>query len=191
LACNEHVGLIGVPLRTPRTRSRLLLEVDAPLLLRYRLENRKHLAPWEPLRDENFFTLEHCQRTIAGGRQAAQQDQAFPYAIFATDDRVMIGSFTFANLVRGPFQACHLGYGIAAAWQGQGLMHEALESALGWAFGDLGLHRVMANYLPRNERSGKLLEQLGFEREGYAKRYLQIAGRWEDHVLTARYRLDD
>jgi ribosomal-protein-alanine N-acetyltransferase len=43
----------------------------------------------------------------------------------------------------------------------------------------------MANYMPRNERSAKLLASLGFEREGYAKRYLQIAGQWEDHVLTA------
>lgn len=185
------MALIGAPLHTARTRSRLLLEVDAPLLLSYRLENREHLAPWEPLRNESFFTLEHCQRTIAGGRQAAQQDQAFPYAIFATEGGPMIGSFTLANLVRGPFQACHLGYGMAATWQGQGLMHEVLENALGWAFGELGLHRVMANYLPRNERSGRLLQRLGFEQEGYAKRYLQIAGRWEDHVLTARYRLDD
>ena len=89
-------------------------------------------------------------------------------------------------MVRGVFQACHLGYAVAQRWQGRGLMREALESGLEWAFGPLGLHRVMANYMPRNERSGKLLERLGFEREGYAKRYLCIAGVWEDHVLTAR-----
>jgi ribosomal-protein-alanine N-acetyltransferase len=98
----------------------------------------------------------------------------------------MLGSFTFSNVVRGPFQACLLGYGLAADQQGKGLMREALVPALEWAFGPLGLHRVMANYLPRNERSGRLLAALGFEREGLARRYLQIAGTWEDHVLTAK-----
>ena len=44
----------------------------------------------------------------------------------------------------------------------------------------------MANYLPHNERSARLFEGLGFEREGYARHYLQIAGQWEDHVLTAK-----
>lgn len=177
-------------LRTARTCSRLLQEVDAPNLLRHRVDNRSYLAAWEPARDETYFTLEHCRRTIAGGLQAAQQGQGFPFAIFTADGEQIIGTFTFANIVRGVFQACHLGYGIAAAQQGQGLMQEALESGLVWAFDTLGLHRVMANYMPRNERSGRLLEQLGFEREGYAKRYLKIAGVWEDHVLTAKIAAD-
>ena len=77
---------------------------------------------------------------------------------------------------------------VALRRQGQGLMQEVLETALPWAFHKLDMHRVMANYMPRNERSGRLLERLGFEREGYAKRYLQIAGVWEDHVLTSRVR---
>lgn len=64
-------------------------------------------------------------------------------------------------------------------------MREVLEVGIAWAFDELGLHRLMANYMPRNERSARLLASLGFEREGYAKRYLQIAGAWEDHVLAA------
>lgn len=69
-------------------------------------------------------------------------------------------------------------------------MHEALEAGLAWAFGELDLHRVMANHLPRNQRSARLLQRLGFEREGYARDYLRIAGQWEDHVLTAKIRPD-
>jgi Acetyltransferases, including N-acetylases of ribosomal proteins len=64
-------------------------------------------------------------------------------------------------------------------------MAEALQSVLGFAFGSLELHRVMANHVPGNERSARLLERLGFEREGYAKAYLHLDGRWQDHVLTA------
>ena len=69
-------------------------------------------------------------------------------------------------------------------------MQEVLRAGIDWAFDELGLHRVMANYLPRNERSARLLTLLGFEREGYAKRYLNIAGVWEDHILTALVRSD-
>jgi ribosomal-protein-alanine N-acetyltransferase len=52
-------------------------------------------------------------------------------------------------------------------------------------FGELGFHRIMANYLPHNERSGRLLRRLGFVVEGYARDYLYIHGAWRDHILTA------
>ncbi|GAB3784238.1 GNAT family N-acetyltransferase [Dyella agri] len=175
-------------LQTARTRIRLAVEADAPALLRYRVANRAHLAPWEPLREEAFYTLEHCVQSIADGREHVRLDRGYPLLVFDCDEVEILATFTLANVVRGAFQACHLGYGAAACTQGQGIMHEALQAGLDWAFGELDLHRVMANHLPRNERSARLLARLGFEREGYAKRYLQIAGVWEDHVLTARIR---
>lgn len=175
-------------MHTARTCIRLAGAADAPALCRYRVENRAHLAPWEPLRDEAFYTPEHAAKTLAEGVEAARQDRAYPCLVLDRDGGAILATFTLANLVRGLFQACHLGYGVAARAQGQGLMHEALQAGLAWAFDGLGLHRVMANHLPRNERSARLLARLGFEREGYAKRYLQIAGVWEDHVLTARIR---
>jgi len=98
----------------------------------------------------------------------------------------MIGACNFSGIIRGAFQACYLGYHIDEAHQGKGLMQEALEAAIAYMFDTQNLHRIMANYIPGNERSARLLERLGFEREGYAKAYLNIAGRWQDHVLTAR-----
>lgn len=175
---------------TPRTLIRVADPSDAQRLLRYRVQNREHLAPWEPLRDTGYYTLDHCMQTLADAREAVRLDRSYPFFVLDMTGAEIIASFTLANVVRGAFQACHLGYGMAAHRQGQGLMQEALEVALSWAFHELDLHRVMANYMPRNERSGRLLERLGFEREGYAKRYLQIAGVWEDHVLTSRIRED-
>jgi ribosomal-protein-alanine N-acetyltransferase len=175
-------------LHTERTSIRLAEEADAPALLRYRVANRAHLAPWEPLREEAFYTLEHCMQSIAEGREHARLDHAYPLLVFDREETEILATFTLANVVRGAFQACHLGYGVATRAQGQGIMHEALQAGLDWAFGELDLHRVMANHLPRNERSARLLARLGFEREGYAKRYLQIAGVWEDHILTALVR---
>ena len=172
-------------LETSRARIRLADVTDASKLLRYRVENRAHLAPWEPLRDTEYYTLEHCIRSIGDGRNNARQDRGYPLMAFDRDEQTILATLNFANIVRGAFQACHLGYGVAARMQGQGFMREALEAGIAWAFAELRLHRIMANHMPSNERSGKLLASLGFEREGYARRYLQIAGAWEDHVLTA------
>ncbi|WP_430388549.1 ribosomal protein S5-alanine N-acetyltransferase [Dyella sp. 20L07] len=173
---------------TSRALVRLADASDAKRLLRYRVDNRDHLAPWEPRREASYFTLDHCIQTLAESREAVRLDRAYPFYAFDLAGNNIVASFTFANVVRGAFQACHLGYSVAAKWQGQGLMKEVLDTALSWAFHELDLHRVMANYMPRNERSGRLLQRLGFEQEGYAKRYLQIAGVWEDHVLTSRIR---
>ena len=176
------------PIHTPRTLVRVVDAGDAQRLLHYRVLNREHLAPWEPLRDTSYYTLDHCIQTLADSRDAMRLDRAYPFIVLDLTGGEVIANFTFANIVRGAFQACHLGYSIARSRQGQGLMYEALLAVMPWAFRELDMHRVMANYLPRNERSATLLAQLGFEREGYAKRYLQIAGVWEDHILTALVR---
>jgi ribosomal-protein-alanine N-acetyltransferase len=173
-------------LRTSRTVIRLLRVDEAALLLRYRIENRVHLEPWEPAREPAHYTLGGCQDAIVAALEAVRGDRAYPFAVLSSGEEEMVASVTLANVVRGIFQACHLGYGIALRHQGQGLMREALDAVVAHAFGALGFHRLMANYMPHNERSGRLLERLGFEREGQAKRYLKIAGVWEDHVLTAR-----
>jgi ribosomal-protein-alanine N-acetyltransferase len=92
---------------------------------------------------------------------------------------------SLSNIVRGVFQAAHLGYGIDHSLQGQGLMHEAVSEIIRFAFDDLRLHRLQANYQPHNQRSAALLQRLGFVEEGLARDYLYINGAWRDHVLTS------
>jgi ribosomal-protein-alanine N-acetyltransferase len=102
----------------------------------------------------------------------------------------VIGMVNFSNFVRGAFHACHLGCALDERAQGRGLMTEALALAIAHVFGELNFHRIMANYMPRNRRSARLLQRLGFRIEGRARQYLLIAGRWEDHVLTSRVNTD-
>ncbi len=97
----------------------------------------------------------------------------------------VIGSCSISSIVRGVFQACYMGYSVAERFEGQGKMKLIVSEVIDYAFIELKLHRIMANYMPSNERSGKLLESLGFEKEGLAKDYLYINGKWEDHVMTA------
>jgi [ribosomal protein S5]-alanine N-acetyltransferase len=99
--------------------------------------------------------------------------------------RIIVGNINLTQVVRGAFQSCFLGFGLATAMQGRGYMTEAVRRVVAFAFNEWGLHRVAANYMPRNRRSAAVLERCGFLIEGRAASYLRINGRWEDHVLTA------
>ncbi|MBI3285914.1 MAG: GNAT family N-acetyltransferase [Burkholderiales bacterium] len=170
-------------IQTERLQLRILLPEHAPLLQAYLLANRSHLAPWEPWRDEAYFSLEHCQERLFHNFRQIEAGQGLFFAV--CDGEAMIGVCNFNNIVRGVFQACHLGYAIAASHQGQGYMREAVQAGIRHMFEAEGLHRIMANYVPENLRSAALLQRLGFAREGYARSYLKINGAWRDHVLTA------
>ncbi|MEO8485468.1 MAG: GNAT family N-acetyltransferase [Betaproteobacteria bacterium] len=101
------------------------------------------------------------------------------------DDGALVGVFNFSNIVRGAFRSTYLGYYAFAPVAGHGYMTEAFGLALDHAFGTLRLHRVEANVQPGNARSNALAARVGFTREGYSRRYIQIAGRWRDHVRYA------
>lgn len=107
------------------------------------------------------------------------------HPVSPTKRTAIIGAVNFSNFVRGAFQGCHLGYAIDQEHEGKGLMYEALRLAIPYAFTELGMHRIMVNYLPHNARSATLLARLGFVAEGYARKYLLLGGQWQDHVLTS------
>ena len=158
---------------------------DAGPLLDYYVRNRPHFRPWEPRREASFYTVEGMAGRIGAQRDAMRRQQALHLLLRAADAGTIVGECGFTNIVRGPFQACHLGFSLCRDAEGQGLMHEALRCALDFVFAGLGLHRVMANYRPENARSARLLGRLGFEQEGLARAYLHIDGQWRDHVLTS------
>lgn len=173
-------------LLTERTRIDAVTANDAQALHQYFERNAKHLAPWEPERPWGHHSLDAWMQRATDHERNAREGTSYHFAIrFAEEDEI-IGLCNFSNVSRGAFLACYLGYSIDKRREGRGLMFEALSSAIPFVFKTYELHRIMANYMPSNERSGILLHRLGFEREGFARSYLKIAGRWEDHVLTAR-----
>jgi [ribosomal protein S5]-alanine N-acetyltransferase len=160
----------------------------APRMLAYVLENQEHFEPWSPPEPPGYYTEEYWRERLASARAEFKRGQSMRLVLFerARPAGTVIGDCNFTNIMRGPFQACYLGYKLDRGRVGQGLMYEALAAAVSYVFDDLKLHRIMANYVPVNERSGRLLRRLGFVVEGYARDYLFIAGEWRDHVLTAR-----
>ena len=106
--------------------------------------------------------------------------------IWRRSDGVLLGAINLTEIVRGRFQSGYLGYYVGAPHARRGYMTEALQRMLRSAFRELRLHRVEAACIPTNAPSIGLLEKTGFQREGYARRYLCINGVWQDHLLYAR-----
>jgi len=147
-----------------------------------------HLERWSPPPAAEFFTERYWGERLAVSVEEFQADRAVRFVLQprgAAEDGAILGTCSYTNIVRGAFHACHLGYQVARSHEGQGLMAEALRCANGFMFEQFRLHRIMANYRPENDRSRRLMERLGFVREGLAKDYLFIDGAWRDHVLTS------
>ena len=153
----------------------------------YLARNREHFAPYLPPLPAGLDTVEFWHERVQAWREERAADQSLRLLLIDRhgDRRRVIGDCAFNNIVRGAFQACHLGYKLDREYVGRGLMREALAAGIEHAFGPLKLHRIMANYQPTNERSGRLLRRLGFTIEGYARDYLFLNGAWRDHILTS------
>lgn len=174
-----------VNLSSQRLRVRLTTEKDSGLLTDYYQENRQFLSPWEPLRDESYYQYQGWERRLQWMAMQQRQRDAYYFLLLDPHEQQLLGVANFTQIIGGCFHACYLGYSLAQRAQGQGLMQEALQLAIPYMQQQQQIHRIMANYMPRNLRSGQLLSRLGFEKEGYARDYLKINDRWEDHVLTA------
>ena len=159
---------------------------DAEVLAALRIANRAHLEPWEPVRPDTFFTVAGQALAIAGALAEWKAGARYAFMVCdATDRDRPVGNVTIANVVRGAWRSATLGYWIAEADCGRGHATAATQLAVAFAFAHAGLHRVQAAVLPRNGASARVLAKAGFRREGHALRYLEIAGRWEDHDLFA------
>jgi ribosomal-protein-alanine N-acetyltransferase len=173
------------------TRVELVLPppADAARVAAFQRANRAFLAAQEPPRPDAYYTEAHWAHRLAELAAAAAADQQYGYFVQlrASVDATapLVGWLSFSNVVRGAFHACYLGYHLSAGAEGHGYMTEALRVAIDHMFGAKNLHRIMANYVPTNTRSERVLRRIGFEREGLAKSYLYLGGAWRDHVLTS------
>lgn len=172
-------------LRTERLLLTLPDASAAPLVLDYFERNRAHLGPWSPAPPPGFYTERFWRLALERNLDEWEHQASCRFKLLSPDGGRVLGDANITQIFRGPFQAAYLGYGLDGARTGEGLMREALEAVIDFAFGSLNLHRLMANYLPHNVASGGLLKRLGFQVEGYSRDYLRIGGRWQDHVLTA------
>ena len=164
---------------------RLLGAEDAKEYTDVLQRNRDFLAPYDPARADEFWTLEEQRAQLALAAREADAGTGYAFAIIDRSDGAIAGRVALANIVRKAWQNATLGYWVDQARNGRGLATQASRLALAYAFGTAGLHRVQAGVMPRNVRSVRVLEKIGMRYEGLSERYLKINGVWEDHRMYA------
>ncbi|WP_136650556.1 GNAT family N-acetyltransferase [Paracoccus aeridis] len=154
-----------------------------------RHESRAFLTPWEPVWHHDHLTRKSFTNRVYWAQRASRGQTSLPL-FMVRHDGVLVGAITLDNIRRGPAQTGTLGYWIGAPFARQGYMGEAIRAVVAHAFDGMELSRIEAACLPENVASRGVLEKSGFKYEGVAQSYLQIHGRWRNHVLYSILRGD-
>lgn len=179
-----------VRIETERMTLRPPAHVDFTPWTGLRSESRAFLTPWEPTWAEDHLSRKAFTNRVYWAQRALSGGTALPLFLIRRADDRLLGAITLDNIRRGPAQSGTLGYWIGERHARQGYMREAILAVVHHAFTVLDLSRIEAACLPENEASRGVLESCGFKYEGVAQSYLQINGRWRNHVLYASLRGD-
>lgn len=161
----------------PRVFIRTPDENDWSILLDLHQRSANFHTPWVALAQDEHGCKRYIQRCQSGSFEGL--------LIWHALDHALVGVVNLSQIFYGGFQNAYLGYYASATYAGQGLMAEGVTMAINHAFTTLKLHRLEANIQPDNAASLKLVERLGFTREGFSRQYLRVNGEWRDHERWA------
>jgi ribosomal-protein-serine acetyltransferase len=174
-------------LRSPIFTERLVIEpFDTGSAARFYQavqESRQTLLPWLPWVPYNE-DLAGCRRYAQACVHDWEQGTALRFTLRRRDRAELIGVISLESITR-LHRGCDLGYWLHQEWTGKGLMLEALQTMIPYAFDTLGFHRIRAAAATDNLRSRRVIENLGFENEGVAREAERVQGRWVTHSLYA------
>ena len=183
-------GDFGPVIETDRVLLRAPQMSDYPAWAELRAASHDFLIPWEPLWAPDELSRASFRRRIRHYMRDMREDVGYALFVYDTSSTSLVGGITLCNVRRGVTQSCTLGYWVGAAHARQGFMTAAVRAVVPFVFDSLELHRLEAACLPENTASMRLLERVGFKREGLARQYLRINGDWRDHVLYALLETD-
>jgi ribosomal-protein-alanine N-acetyltransferase len=153
--------------------------------------SRAFLEPWEPAWSRDSLTPAAFRRRVSRIESEWRSGIGYGFFIVENEGGALLGGITLANVRHGVVESANVGYWIGEPHARKGYMAEALQITLDFAFRKLRLHRVEAACLVDNAASRNLLLKAGFRPEGRARKYLCIAGRWQDHDTFGILRTDD
>lgn len=162
-------------------RLKTITENEIDLLEDYFLRNRNFLQEWEPIREDSYYERNQILKRIEEEKEELSNQRGISLYIYPKEEEKIIGNVHIDSIARGFFQSCFLGYKLDEAYINHGYMTMAVKKAIEIAFEEYQLHRIEVNIMPQNIRSQKVVEKLGFEKEGLSKKYLKINGMWQDH----------
>ena len=177
-------------LDTERLVLRLPEHGDFRMWTALRQSSAGFLTPWEPQWADDHLSRRAFTGRVQWAARVRTAGTGLPLFLIRRADDQLLGAITLDNIRRGPAQTATVGYWIGQPFARQGYMREALTALVWHAFGELDLSRIEAACLPENSASRAVLEKTGFKYEGIAQSYLQINGRWRNHVLYANLRGD-
>lgn len=157
---------------------------DAEELLDYYIRNKEHLGPYEPARDNSFYTYEVQKDILLESYKQLLNGSSFDMGIYKNNK--LIGKAKISNIVYGVFKSGILGYSIDKEEEGKGYMTEAVNLLLKYSKDELDLHRIEASVLVENDKSKSVLLKCGFKEVGINEKYLFINGSWRDHITFSK-----
>jgi [ribosomal protein S5]-alanine N-acetyltransferase len=160
---------------------RTLQRSDAGEIASMNARNRADIERVSPPRTVDVYSEAGQTERISGILEQCEQGTRVPWTIRV--DGALAGDIELHGIHRGAVQEANVGYMVDAAFRGRGVATAALRLVVTAAFGELGLHRLDAGAMPSNRGSLRVLEKAGFTRVGLLRRFLFIAGAWQDHVL--------
>ena len=179
-------GLDALPtISTRRLRLRWLTQGDVPALAAIFCDSEvcrfwSHAALTDAVAAQALY--DHVVMSFAAR-------SLFQWGIADRESDAVVGTCTLAALSSAHRRA-ELGFALARAHWGRGYIAEALPALVSFAFKTLDLHRLEADVDPRNERSIRAIERLGFEREGHLRERYHVNGELQDAILYGLLRRD-
>ena len=164
---------------------RFFENADAESLLDLHLRNGELFQKYSPTFEEDFYTLDRNRKYISNSIKQREDDKNYSFGIYLKDNGKLVGDVSLYHLSRGALQRCLIGYSLDKQYNGRGYTTEAVSLAVGFAFNELKLHRVDAGVMLSNIGSMRVLEKVGFHREGIEQKGVKINGQWEDHQMFA------
>jgi ribosomal-protein-alanine N-acetyltransferase len=171
-----ELSAFNVVLRPPQPE-------DCVEWLGLREKNKRFLKYFEPAWLPDALSEDYFYRRLARQVRDWNSDRGYPFLIFKRETGELIGGINIIQVFRGAAQFASLGYWLDEMQQGHGYMRGAMRRIIYFAHDDLKLHRFNASVIPGNTRSMNTLKRLGFQEEGYARKYVEINNKWQDHKL--------
>ena len=153
--------------------------------VKLRKKSDSFLNHWEPKKDKEFYSKDAFQTRVRWAKKNFTATKVLHLFLFLRVENSLIGGITLDNIRYGPFNSASLGYWIGQGYSNNGFMTEGLRAIIHYAHRTLKITRLEAAILPNNIASKRVLEKCGFKYEGVGQSYLQINGRWKNHVLYA------
>lgn len=171
---------------TDRLLLKILTSDDVHMVTEFLKRGRDSFEKYESQKNSTYYTDAYQKNVLDAEFSAMLSKRYLRYYVFKkSNPKVIIGTVSFGNVTDAPYNSSTIGYKFDPFFREQGYATEAVNAVIPTAFTHLRLHRLMAYIMPENTDSIKLIERVGFKKEGFMEKSIKIKDKWEDHFLYA------